>query len=71
MAKRIKNARVEITRAGLGDYTCPPSGLAISYKNIASPNKSIKWVQGSDHGFVPAGSEVIVWSTMKKADKKK
>ena len=71
MAKRIKNARVEITRAGLGDYTCPPSGLAISYKNIASPNKSIKWVQGSDHGFVPAKSEVIVWSTMKKADKKK
>ena len=45
--------------------------IAISYKNIASPNKSIKWVQGSDHGFVPAGSEVIVWSTMKKADKKK
>ncbi len=70
MAKRIKNAQVEITRAGLGDYTCPPSGLAISYKNIASPKKSIRWVQGSDHGFVPKKSEVIVWSTMKKAAKK-
>ena len=66
LAKRIKNAKVEITRAGLGDYTCPPSGLAISYKNIASPKKSIRWVQGSDHGFVPKNSEVIVWSTMKE-----
>lgn len=66
MAKRIKTARVEITRAGLGDYTCPPSGLAISYKNIASPKKSIRWVQGSDHGFVPEKSEVIVWTTEEK-----
>ncbi len=64
MAKRIKNATVVITRAGLGDYVCPPSGLAISYNNIASPNKSIRWVQGSDHGFVPKGSDVVVWSTM-------
>ncbi len=66
MAKRIKNAKVEITRAGLGDYTCPPSGLAISYKNIPSPRKTIRWVQGSDHGFVPKGSEVIIWTTEKK-----
>ena len=70
LAKRIKNAKVEITRAGLGDYTCPPSGLAISYKNIASPNKSIRWVQGSNHGFIPKNSEVIVWSTMKDAGRK-
>ena len=61
MAKRIKNARVEITRAGLGDYTCPPSGLAICYRNLATPKKSIRWVQGSSHGFVPKKSEVIVW----------
>ena len=43
---------VEITRAGLGDYTCPPSGLAAYYHAIKTP-KSIKWVQGSRHGFVP------------------
>jgi len=61
MAKRIKNAQVEITRAGLGDYTCPPSGLAICYRNLATPKKSIRWVQGSNHGFVPRKSEVIVW----------
>ena len=65
MAKRIKKARVDIVRAGLGDYTCPPSGLAISYNNLATPDKSIKWVQGSDHGYVPEDSEVTVWATEK------
>ncbi len=65
MAKRIKKAAVHIRRAGLGDYTCPPSGLMISYKNLATPNKSITWVQGSDHGFIPKKSEVIVWKNGK------
>ena len=66
MAKRIKKASVTITRAGLGDYTCPPSGLAISYNNLATPRKSIRWVQGSNHPFIPKKSEVIIWSTQKK-----
>ena len=43
---------VEITRAGLGDYTCPPSGLAAYYNAISAP-KSILWVQGSRHGYIP------------------
>ncbi len=43
---------VEITRAGLGDYVCPPSGLAAYYNAIRAP-KSIRWVQGSEHGLVP------------------
>ena len=43
---------VEITRAGLGDYTCPPSGLAAYYNAIPTP-KSILWVQGSRHGYIP------------------
>ncbi len=51
-AKRIK-CPVEITRAGLGDYTCPPSGVAILYNNIKSPKK-INWVQGSTHGYTPS-----------------
>ena len=50
-AKRIK-CPVNITRAGLGDYTCPPSGLAILYNVIKAPKK-ISYVQGSTHGFVP------------------
>ena len=66
MAKRITRAQVDIRRAGLGDYTCPPSGLAISYFNLKTPKKSIRWVQGSNHAFVPKESDVVVWSTMKK-----
>ena len=53
LAKRIsKNCKVEITRAGLGDYICPPSGVAILFNNIPGPKK-ISWVQGSTHGYVP------------------
>jgi len=48
-----------ISRAGLGDYVCPPSGLAILYNNIKSP-KNIVWVQGSTHGFVPQNPQKFV-----------
>lgn len=41
-----------ITRAGLGDYCCPPTGLAKLWNNIPG-NKKILWVQGSEHGYVP------------------
>ncbi len=57
-AKRIK-CPVDITRAGLGDYTCPPSGLAVLYNNIKSPKK-INWVQGSNHGYVPPKAQTQV-----------
>lgn len=50
--------RVEITRAGLGDYTCPPSGLALFYNAIKAP-KSITWVQGSRHGHTPVGDNQV------------
>ena len=50
---------VEITRAGLGDYTCPPSGLA-AYYNAIKTLKSIRWVQGSRHGFVPTEPNQVV-----------
>ena len=66
MAKRIKKAKVVITRAGLGDYVCPPSGLAISYRNLATPNKTIHWYQGSDHGTTQKGAEIVTWTTAKK-----
>lgn len=52
-AKRIpKTCHTAITRAGLGDYCCPPMGLAKLYNNIPG-NKEILWVQGSQHGYVP------------------
>ena len=53
-AKRIpETCRTNITRAGLGDYCCPPMGLAKLWNAIPGKNKSIKWVQGSQHGYVP------------------
>ena len=53
LAKRIsKDCKVEIVRAGLGDYCCPPSGVSILFNNIPGPKK-INWVQGSTHGYVP------------------
>ena len=53
IAKRIpKTCHVVISRAGLGDYVCPPSGVAILWNNMTCPKK-IVWVQGSQHGYVP------------------
>ena len=53
LAKRISpKCKVEITRAGLGDYCCPPSGVAILFNNIPCAKK-VNWVQGSTHGYVP------------------
>ena len=61
MAKRIpKTCRVDITRAGLGDYTCPPTGVAAFYNNLSCPKK-IAWVQGSTHGYVPPEPQTIRW----------
>ncbi|GEM_PF-855474 len=57
-AKRIA-CRVDVSRAGLGDYTCPPSGIARMYYNLACP-KSIKWYQNSNHSKVPENPEIFV-----------
>ena len=43
---------VDIQEAGLGDYTCPPSGLAVFYNNLLCP-KSICWTQGMTHSTKP------------------
>ena len=48
--------KVDIVRAGLGDYTCPRSGLAVLYNSLPGPKK-IHWVQGSTHGYVPKFEE--------------
>ncbi|MBQ7667148.1 MAG: acetylxylan esterase [Kiritimatiellae bacterium] len=57
-AKRIPpSCFVEITRAGIGDYTCPPTGLAKLYNAIHSGNKKVRWVQGSQHGYTPPDYE--------------
>ena len=52
-AKRVPaTCYVNIARAGLGDYTCQPSGLAILWNSLKCP-KRIVWVQGSEHSYVP------------------
>ena len=62
-AKRIK-CPVTTHRAGLGDYTCPPSGLAILYNNLNVPKK-IRWYQGSTHGFVPKDPQIFEFEEKK------
>ena len=47
-----KTCKVVITRAGLGDYICPPTGLARLYNALECPKK-IVWSQGSEHGYLP------------------
>ena len=61
MAKRIpKTCRMNITRAGLGDYTCPPTGIVAFWNNLACPGR-IVWVQGSTHGYVPPKPQRVTW----------
>lgn len=55
-AKRI-TAKVHVPRAGLGDYLCPPSGLAVFFNSLKTAQKKIDWVQGSRHGYVPPKEE--------------
>ncbi len=52
-AKRVPaTCKVEITRLGMGDYTCPPRGVLLSYYNLKCPAKA-NLVQGSTHGYTP------------------
>ena len=42
----------DICRAGLGDYVCPPTGIAKLW-NALSCRRRIVWIQGAEHGYVP------------------
>ena len=53
LGRRIK-CPVEID-AGLGDYTCPPSGVTALYNGISAPKK-ITFTQGRTHGYTPPDS---------------
>jgi len=59
-AKRVKCPVV--MNAGLGDYTCPPAGLSIVYRNLRC-KKQITWSQGCTHGWWPAGMKKETWSS--------
>ena len=52
-ARRVPaTCTAEITRLGMGDYTCPPRGVLLSYYNMRCP-VSASLVQGSTHGYIP------------------
>lgn len=57
-AKRIK-CMIEVKYAGLGDYNCPPSGVAIFYNNLKCPKK-ITWCQGTTHHYTPPKVQKII-----------
>lgn len=57
MAPRIpKSCVVEVT-AGLGDYTCPPTGVMAFYNALVAP-KSIVFTQNMEHGNGLQGAPV-------------
>ena len=61
MARRVPGTcRVDISRVGLGDYIAPPCGVAMMFNNLSCP-KSIVWVQGSTHGYVPPEPQRVKW----------
>jgi len=53
LAKRIPvRTRFGIPRFGLGDYTCPPTGVMAMYNNVPCPDKRATGFQNSTHGYV-------------------
>ncbi|CAN5497594.1 acetylxylan esterase [soil metagenome] len=56
MAKRI-HCETKIV-AGLGDYTCPPSGVFVLYNNLKAP-KQLSLVQGKTHAYTPPNPQKI------------
>lgn len=59
-AKRVKCPVV--MNAGIGDYTCPPAGLAMVYNNLRC-KKQITWSQGCTHGWWPQGMKKVTFSS--------
>jgi cephalosporin-C deacetylase-like acetyl esterase len=49
---------------GMGDYVCPPSGIAVLYNNIKG-YKTIQYIQGATHGYTPPHPVKQVISTKK------
>lgn len=60
MARMIPaSCKVSVTTAGIGDYTCPPTGVAVFYNNLTCP-KTIRWIQGATHGYRPPEPQTFV-----------
>ena len=49
---------VDFERIGLGDYTCPPSGVTMVYNAVRGPKRAA-YYQNSTHAYVPQEPEVF------------
>ena len=49
---------VDFERIGLGDYTCPPSGITMVYNAVRGPKRAA-YYQNSTHAYVPQEPEVF------------
>ena len=66
-ARRIpESCTVTISKAGLGDLTCPPAGQACLFNAINGP-KSIDWIQNSTHLFTPHVSVREHWEVSRQS----
>jgi len=57
-AKRIK-CPVFVSKAGLGDWPCPPAGVMSMFNNLQVPAE-IHFYQSAGHARTPAGAQKIV-----------
>ena len=57
----------DVCRAGLGDYVCPPTGIAKLW-NALSCRRRIVWIQGSEHGYVPPVLDGLVSERVVECD---
>ena len=58
---------VDVCRAGLGDYVCPPMGIAKLW-NALKCDSRIVWIQGAEHGYVPPDTEGLKSIRERKCD---
>ncbi len=49
---------VDFERIGLGDYTCPPSGVTMVYNAVRGPKRAA-YYQNSTHAYVPAEPSIF------------
>ena len=49
---------VDFERIGLGDYTCPPSGVTMVYNAVQGPKRAA-YYQNSTHMYVPPEPEIF------------
>lgn len=60
MARRVRADT--LISAGLGDYVCPPSGVAVLYNNLAG-EKRLTFLQGKTHQTTPKDPQKLTFKS--------